>query len=78
MFVLHVSPLREFSFIFHCKVCSTAGGHVKKLKILLSNYILKGQKVLNERMKPENNKVTPSLQFITQEGLALVAALSTR
>ena len=32
MFVL--SPLREFSFIFRCKLCSAAGGHIKKLEIL--------------------------------------------
>ena len=32
MFVL--SPLREFSFIFRCEVCSAAGGHIKKLEIL--------------------------------------------
>ena len=32
MFVL--SPLREFSFIFRCKVCSAAGGNIKKLEIL--------------------------------------------
>ena len=32
MFVL--SPLREFSFIFRRKVCSAAGGHIKKLEIL--------------------------------------------
>ena len=30
-----LSPLHEFSFIFRCKVRSTAGGHVKKLEILL-------------------------------------------
>ena len=33
MFVL--STLCEFSFIFHCKVCSAVGGHVKKLEIKL-------------------------------------------
>ena len=32
MFVL--SPLREFSFIFRGKVCSAAGGNIKKLEIL--------------------------------------------
>ena len=40
-------------------------------------YILKGQKVLNDRMKLENNKATPSWKFSPQEGLALVAPLST-
>ena len=71
MFVL--SPLLEFSFIFRCKVCSAAGGHIKKLEILPRLH-LKGQKVLNDRMKLENNKATPSWKFSTQEGLALVAA----
>ena len=37
-------------------------------------HILKGQKVLNDRMNLENNKATPSRKFSTQEGLALVAA----
>ena len=32
MFVL--SPLREFSSIFRYKVCSAAGGNIKKLEIL--------------------------------------------
>ena len=32
MFVL--SPLREFSFIFRCEVCSAAGRHIQKLEIL--------------------------------------------
>ena len=42
-------------------------------------YILKGQKALNDRMKLENdNKATRSWTFSTQEGLALVTALSTR
>ena len=36
---------------------------------------LKEQKLL---MKLENNKATPYGKFSTQEGLALVAALSTR
>ena len=57
MFVL--SPLREFSFIFRCKVCSAAGGNIKKLEILPRLHF-KGQKVLNDRMKLENNKATPS------------------
>ena len=29
-----LSPLREFSFIFRGKVCSAAGGNIKKLEIL--------------------------------------------
>ena len=33
-FVFVLSPLREFSFIFRYKVCSTAGGNIKKLEIL--------------------------------------------
>ena len=33
-FVFVLSPLREFSFIFRCKVCSAAGEHIKKLEIL--------------------------------------------
>ena len=33
-FVFVLSPLSEFSFIFRCKVCSAAGGHIKKLEIL--------------------------------------------
>ena len=37
-------------------------------------YILKGQKVLNDRMKLENSKATPSSKFSNLEGLALVAA----
>ena len=76
-FVFVLRRLREFSFIFRCKVCSTAGGHVKTSKYCLG-YILKGQKVLNDGMKLENNKATSSWKFSTQEGLALVAALSTR
>ena len=32
--VFVLSALREFSFIFRCKVCSTAGGNIKKLEIL--------------------------------------------
>ena len=32
MFVL--SPLREYSFIFRCKVCSAPGQNIKKLEIL--------------------------------------------
>ena len=65
LFVL--SPLREFSFICRCKVCSAAGGHFKKLEI-----------ELNDRMKLENIKATPSWKFSTQKGLAHVATLSTR
>ena len=33
-FVFVLSPLREFSFIFRSKVCSTAGGNIKKFEIL--------------------------------------------
>ena len=33
--LITLCPLREFSFIIRCKVCSAAGGHVKKLQILL-------------------------------------------
>ena len=43
MFVL--SPLREFSFIFRCKVCSAAGENFKKVEILP-----------NDRMKLEITK----------------------
>ena len=43
MFVL--SPLREFSFIFRCKVCSAAGENFKKFEILP-----------NDRMKLEITK----------------------
>ena len=64
----------NFSFIFRCKVCSESGGNFKTLEILPLGYIFKGQKVLNDRMKLENNKATPSLKFSTQEGLALVGA----
>ena len=60
MFVL--SPLREFSFIFRCKVCSAAGGNIKKLEILPRLHF-KGQKVLNDRMKLENNKTLRSVHF---------------
>ena len=31
-FVFVLSPLRALTFIFRCKVCSTAGEHKKKLK----------------------------------------------
>ena len=58
-FVFLLSPLREFSFIFRCKVCSAAGENIKKLEILPRLHF-KGQKVLNDRMKLENNKATPS------------------
>ena len=34
LFFVFLSPLREFSFIFRCKVCLAAGGHFKKLEIL--------------------------------------------
>ena len=71
MFVL--SPLREFSFIFRCKVCSAAGEHFKKLEILPRSHFERA-KVLNDRMNLENNKATPSRKFSTREGLALVAA----
>ena len=37
MFVL--GPLREFSFIFRCKVCSAAGEHIKNLEILLRLHV---------------------------------------
>ena len=33
-FVFVLSPLREFSSTFRCKVCSAAGGNIKKLEIL--------------------------------------------
>ena len=39
-------------------------------------YIFKGQKVLNDRMKLENNKAMPSWKFSTQEGLTLEATLN--
>ena len=58
MFVL--SPLREFSFIFRCKVCSAAGGHVKKLEILLRLHFEKGKSAEREDETRNSNKVTPS------------------
>ena len=58
-FVFVLSPLREFSFIFVVKYVEQLEDMSKSLKYCLG-YILKGQKVLNERMKRENNKVTPS------------------
>ena len=57
MFVL--SPLREFSFIFAVRYVQQLDDISKKSKYCLG-YILKGEKVLNERMKLENNKATPS------------------
>ena len=63
MFVL--SPLREFSSTFRCEVCS---GEISKSSKYCLGYIFKGQKVLNDRMKLENNKATPSWKFRTQEG----------
>ena len=57
MFVL--SPLREFSFIFRCKVCSAAGEHIKKLEILPRLHFERANSA-KDRMNLENDKATPS------------------
>ena len=53
--LLFKSPLCKFSFIFRFKVCSAAGKIIKKLEIVptIVGYILKGEKVMNDRMKLE-------------------------
>ena len=64
MFVL--SPLREFSFIFRCKVCSAAGGNIKKLAILILLILIFVKASLKQQNQDIKDKVDPLSKEIAQ------------